>query len=671
LVTVAERDRQRSRLVNVLIVALALLTAATIPGYWGTPNAALALMPLGAALAIYFVAFLTNGVFKRTATGAYVLVVGGGLALAAQAIGLAAAGSASEASHAALLLSAVILIAGLLFVPEVTLITAFAATACTAFALLFGLASDHSMGRHDAYLVVVYTLGLQLVAALVAWLLAQFIFESALETQRAQEMQFAQARLEALSGRIEQDEQRLGEHIAALQVAITHAMMGEYGSRAELEDSPLLPLAESLNLLLSRFETATQAEQRQSRMDAAALPLVEALARLAESGTPTPNSLPIMTNTPLDSVSMLLSQMYAMLTQRLGRMQRLVGEVADVASHSADPIAGATGGAQEAQRIGGKLKSDAERLLQLVQQQLAEVRSLRRAIGRHLPQEITGVAAAGDAAGGAGGRGPSDATALLGLGPDLGVNNPGYTGVFQSLGADGEGDETHDFAPMTVPLPAVGSGETSGVAAASGDMASGELLSELTAVWQQLGQVETDLMQLERVLRQLARDLGVQSRHLRSTDANIAWFRTALEAIGSNAEQLQQLAGQAFPAFGAGDMGPGAASRPLGQGAPTSTPMGWPAPTSRPRPPAFGPQHARPLPEGERPDDASRAGPTRQFGAAAGEPPPSPPSGAADESSTDEGTPAPGSLRASDLISLDGIEGSLFGEPPDTFDQQP
>src|SRR5258708_25817718 len=117
LVTVAERDRQRSRLVNVLIVALALLTAATIPGYWGTPNAALALVPLGAALAIYLAAFLANGVFKRTAASAYVLVIGGGLALAAQAIGLAAAGSATEASHAALLLSAVILIAGLLFVP--------------------------------------------------------------------------------------------------------------------------------------------------------------------------------------------------------------------------------------------------------------------------------------------------------------------------------------------------------------------------------------------------------------------------------------------------------------------------------------------------------------------------------------------------------------------------
>jgi hypothetical protein len=409
-------------------------------------------------------------------------------------------------------------------------------------------------------------------------------------------------------------------------------------------------------------------------MDAAALPLVEALARLAESGTPTPNSLPIMTNTPLDSVSMLLSQMHAMLTQRLGRMQRLVGEVADVASHSADPIAGATGGVQEAQRIGGKLIGDAERLLQLVQQQLAAVRAVRRAIGRHLPQENTGMSAGGDAAGGAEGRGPSDAAALLGLGHDLGVNNPGYTGVFQSLEADGDDDETQDFVPMTVPLPAVSPGETPGDSTASADLASGELLSELIAVWQQLGQVETDLTQLDRVLRQLARDLGVQTRHLRSTDANIAWFRTALEAIGSNAEQLQQLAGQAFPAFGAGDMGPGAASRPLGQGAPTSTPMGWPVPPSRPQPPTFGPERSRPLSQGERLDDASRAGPVRRPSAAPGEPVTPPPGGARGErgeSPSDDEGPAPGSLRASDLISLDGIGGSLFGEPPGTVDQQP
>src|SRR5579871_2004623 len=151
LVTVAERDQQRSRLVNVLIVALALLTVATIPGYIGTAHATLSLSLIILALVVYLAALITNTIFKRTAAGAYILVIGGGIVLAGHSIVLAATGNAPESAHAALLLPVVILIAGLLFVPEVTLITAFIATASTAFALLYGLASDHATNGHDAY----------------------------------------------------------------------------------------------------------------------------------------------------------------------------------------------------------------------------------------------------------------------------------------------------------------------------------------------------------------------------------------------------------------------------------------------------------------------------------------------------------------------------------------
>src|SRR6202012_868210 len=72
LVTVAERDQQRSRLVNVLIVALALLTVATIPGYIGTKNDTVSISLIIAALIIYLVALITNTIFKRTAAGAYI-----------------------------------------------------------------------------------------------------------------------------------------------------------------------------------------------------------------------------------------------------------------------------------------------------------------------------------------------------------------------------------------------------------------------------------------------------------------------------------------------------------------------------------------------------------------------------------------------------------------------
>ncbi len=646
LVTVAERDRQRSRLVNVLIVALALLTIATIPGYIGAAHSTRSLALIVGALIIYLAALITNTIFKRTAAGAYILVVGGGLVLAAHSIALAASGNALQSAHAALLLTVVILIAGLLFVPEVALIVAFIATASTAFALLYGLANDHSMNGHDAYLVVVYTLGLQLVTALVSWLLAQFIYESALESQRVHDSEFAQARLESLNAKIEQDDHALSENVSTLQLAITRAMANDYGTRAELDDGPLVHLAESLNMLLARFEDATQAEQRQWRIDGATLPLVDAISKMTDFGSGTPASLPITTDTSLDSVSVLLSQMQAALTQRLGRMQRVVGEVSDVTAHSTNSLSGATEGVQEAQRIAGKLISDTERALQLAQRYLAITLTMRQLLGRVLPDEITRSPQ--------GGKSEGDASALLGLGHDLGVSASGSTGVFPIVGS--EPDEHSNFAPLTVPLSILEDHPDDAAKPILG--ANGELPTELVDTWHQVGRLDDELAQLDRLLRQIARDLGVQSRHLRSVDASIAWFSSALEAIASNAAQLQQLAGQSLPLIS--PSGAGATSQPLAREGFSQSAPGDPflkSPPAKPQPPQF----SDPLPLDEQARDRSPAELAQQLNQDQSQQTPSNAADPAAEPPAAEGDIAPGSLRATDLINLDGIDGDLFG----------
>src|SRR5262249_44551226 len=166
LVTLAERDRQRSHLVNVLIGALALFIVGTTPGYFGAHFSGLAVRLLGAALLVFALAFATNSLFRRPVSGAYILVVGGGLILITQIIVLAFTHNAQMVAHAALLLPAIILVAGLLFIPEIILITAFFVTVSTAFALLLSLSLDPSVGRQDAYRMLAYTLGLQLLASL-------------------------------------------------------------------------------------------------------------------------------------------------------------------------------------------------------------------------------------------------------------------------------------------------------------------------------------------------------------------------------------------------------------------------------------------------------------------------------------------------------------------------
>lgn len=638
LLNVSEREQQRSRLVNVLILVQGVLTLATAPGYVGAPTEIFSLaLALGATL-VYLSAFATNRIFHRASTAAYILVIGGVIAVAAQTLTLAISGNASGAGQVSLLFTTIILEAGLLFAPEVTLLIAFATTTLTAFAILFALSRAATMERQDAYLLIVYTLGLQLLAGLIAWLVSQFIFESALEAQRAQELQFAQARLEALAAQVGEQQRQLDAGINTMQFTIARVVSGEYSARVEQIDGELASLAGSLNVLLQRLEVATQAEQLGTRVDAAALPLLENLSRLNEGITPSPASLPIMTNTPFDSVSVAVSQLQASVTQRLGRVQRIAGDVVKALSHSQEGLHNAEESLQEAQRIAGMLIASSESTIAGMRRQVALLTQMLRMLSSVLPREITQMPDDTEVFRANARMEANDSSDLLGLGRDLGIANPGYTGLFNAIESPDEDSVSHGIAPMTRPLPIIDMGKTAQFAipansdaadaASAGDEGDGtasgyaggpsaELPAELVEVWHLLVQADTEAAQLERGLSQFARELGVESRQLRTADANIAWFRQALDAVQRNAEQLQQVAGASVPAPGV-DGAPGPTSRPMMTGSP-----GQLAVPSQPRMPH----------------------PTRPLGDPLSLPP----------DAGDPGTtPAPGSLRASDLIDFGG-----------------
>lgn len=656
LLSVSEREQQRSRLVNVLILVQGVLTLVTAPGYIGTSTEVLSLALAVASTLVYLAAFATNRIFHRASSAAYILVVGGVIAVAAQTLTLAISGNASGAGQVSLLFTAIILEAGLLFAPEVTLLIAFATTTLTAFALLFALSHAATMERQDAYLLIVYTLGLQLLAGLIAWLVSQFIFESTLEAQRAQELQFAQARLEALAAQVGEQQRQLDVGINAMQFTIARVISGEYSTRVEQVEGELAPLADSLNILLQRLEVATHAEQLGTRVDAAALPLLENLSRLNEGITPSPSSLPIMTNTPFDSVSVAVSQLQASVTQRLGRVQRIVGEVVGALSHSQEGLNSAKDALQEAQRIAGVLIASSDSALAGMRRQVAFLAQMQRMLLAVLPHEITQMPDDAEANLPGARRNANNSNDLLGLGRDLGIANPGYTGYFDAIDSSDEGGVAQGIVPMTRPLPIVDMGKTgqfsivadadaASTASSEADAAtstvnmrtpSKELPAELVEVWHLLVQADAEAAQLERGLSQFARELGVESRQLRTADANIAWFRQALDAVQRNAEQLQQVAGANVPAPGM-DGAPGPTSRPVLGG------PGQPAAPSQPR----MPQPTRPLGQTLPETVSGPLGETAAPQASAGEP---------------DTTPAPGSLRASDLIDLG--TGTPYPNPP-------
>lgn len=654
--SVHEREQARGRLINILILAQALLTLSLAPAYLGSHIVTGPLVAVCATLAVYAVAFACNRFFHRPATAAYVLIAGGILGIFAQGLVPALSGQSVPAAQAALLFTTIILEAGLLFAPEVTLITAAATTALTAFIILFALSQEKTIDKHEAYLLVVYTLGLQALSGLIAWLLAQFIFESAMEAQQGQATQFAQARLEAAQAQLDGLRERIDQGIGAMQATITHAIAGDYHSRAPVALGELSPLAETLNVLLQRVEAQTQAEQMQSRIQAAALPLIDAIARMNDTGTPTPSSLPIMTNTPMDSVTVAVSHMQANVAQRLARVQKLVGEVVGALGHSQDGLNGASEAVQEGYRLAGALKSATEEMLAVAHRQLGLLLQARRMLAAILPPEITQTASdlARERAGGEAG------SSLVGLARDLGIAVRGGTGIFATMeGTPGEG--IPGFAPLTRPLPIVES-EGDGAGQSIARTGDGALPAELVEVWSLTGQLDTESSLLEKSLTQLSRDLSLQSRHMRSADANIAWFRQALDAVRSNAEQLQQIAGPMSP-LPPSDLGP--ASRPLDPAA-----MGRPAQGSRPLP-GYGPddgtlaEFGRPSGPYASPDFSRPSGPYT---------PPAPTRAPEHEQlaprSMPEGDfqgPATGSMRVADLLDPDALNGSgsRFSVPAD------
>src|SRR5262249_51913183 len=168
------------------------------------------------------------------------------------------------------------------------------------------------------------------------------------------------------------------------------------------------------------------------------------------------------------------------------------------------------------------LVGDTEIVLQAAQRQLGLLLTMRRMLTRLLPEEITRMPASDEFHRDVSGLTPEDAANLLGLGRDLGVNAAGNTGLFETLCSD-DGDFGSDLAPLTRPLPAIGSSNDDEQDALRA-MPPRELAPELVEVWHLALQLDDEIAKLERTLSQFARDLGVLSRNVRTADANVAAF---------------------------------------------------------------------------------------------------------------------------------------------------
>ena len=631
LAATAAKRQQRTQLVHAVIVAQAIFTAATAAGYAGEQSATLHLVIAGISVAVYLAALAASALFRRMNAAAYLLVGGGLVVVAAQTVSLAVEPNPTMVAQASLLFIALIFEAALLFTPAVTLLAAFITVVCTAFAILFSLSLEPSMAQATAYLLMVYPVGLQALAGIVAWVVAQTAVDVATDATRDEETHFAEARLQAMATQ----QAELTDHVRSLQDAITRALGGEALTHADIGDGVLAPLAESINVLMQRLAELNQADLDLMRMGAAAFPMMDALTRLGDMPTPTPSSLPIMTNTPLDSVQLRLAQAQANVTARMQRMQRLAADVQGVLGNSQQSLDNAAESVQESLRIAGLLYSAANDMLTLSTRQMTALQRVRHVLAAHLPAEVTGpthdpreVRAGAEALSREDLAGLRDVIGPSGLTGTFDVVDPGAA---PEADADA-GDETMtNITPLTRPMRAIdphaldeaasaktpkkGRGASAG---AAGDLSKLET-TDLLELWSALVELAGEMTELDRAAAKLVRDVSAQSRTLRSADGDVAYLRQSLAAIRTSADGLQQMAGVGLPIPPAPDATPG--NTPHGMGQPG-------------RPPTM------PLPQGPSiPPPETLA----ELGTAT--PMPLDPAGE---------TPSPGSLRASDLLQFSG-----------------
>ncbi len=156
----------------------------------------------------------------------------------------------------------------------------------------------------SAYDVVAIAVLAQWLTAAAAWLGADSVRRALLDASRADELAAANERVVAQAQQIEAQQQRLREGILQIQAVHSAISRGQWNARARVQESELLPLAMSLNLLLDRLTGLTREQEQRQRMDRAATELAAALRRTRAGEPYTP---PAYTGTPLDEVLVELS----------------------------------------------------------------------------------------------------------------------------------------------------------------------------------------------------------------------------------------------------------------------------------------------------------------------------------------------------------------------------
>lgn len=156
-------------------------------------------------------------------------------------------------------------------------------------------AYPYSLG--SMYDVIALAVLFQWVAAVIGWLGADSIRRALAIAARVDEVGTANAQILAQAREIELARQRLQEGITQVQQVHAAIARGNLDARVRVDQSELLPMATSLNLLLDRLTRLTREQSQRAQMEMSARELAQAMRQMR---TGLPVTTPNYTGTPFD-----------------------------------------------------------------------------------------------------------------------------------------------------------------------------------------------------------------------------------------------------------------------------------------------------------------------------------------------------------------------------------
>ncbi len=320
LLNFAEQERQRTKMVTVLVLAQAALLLAVLPGYVFDSFQLAGFIVTLSGLALFGVIWLLNWL-GRTGEASFLLVLGG-LALVVLDVLLSAAQSVSlETVHLSLLFLLVILSGGILFSPETAMILSIISAAFSVcVVLLFRTSAPLAvvLNSQGYYRSLIYLALMQPAVGVVAWLFGRQMQESIHLVTYVSGLSMSNKRLSKRLREVDEQKRHLEAGVAIIQQTHARVAAGDYSARAHVEGD-LLPLAVSLNLMLERVESFVHGEHERERMETAVAGLAELAGHVGEEGQ---TRLPAPTGTALDGLSIAIRQMQRNVNQRLAKVQQ-------------------------------------------------------------------------------------------------------------------------------------------------------------------------------------------------------------------------------------------------------------------------------------------------------------------------------------------------------------